>query len=168
MWTRYRCARRVKDAPRKHGLYQIRFFAIRGDLDAPELICARPSLALPQVLSRYHSFATCFVTNMSKRAGSPTGQGALIKRTRESSPGPTNQIAISSSNDERQQALIRTVKRTSSLEAPIISLSGSHGVRQTFHIHLCARTETLFHALTGGNTQLQVRPDRPEYRSLLR
>ncbi|KAK7696125.1 hypothetical protein QCA50_000768 [Cerrena zonata] len=62
---------------------------------------------------------------MSKRGASPPPQGVLIKRVRSSSP-VHNQIAISSSNDERQQALIRTVKRTSSLEAPIISLSGSH------------------------------------------
>ncbi|KAI0921009.1 hypothetical protein AcV5_001260 [Taiwanofungus camphoratus] len=63
---------------------------------------------------------------MSKRGASPPPEGTLIKRTRSSTP-PTNQIAISSSNDERQQALIRTVQRTSSLEAPIISLTGSHG-----------------------------------------
>ncbi|KAH7926782.1 WD40 repeat-like protein [Leucogyrophana mollusca] len=35
------------------------------------------------------------------------------------------QIAISS-GDDRQKGLIRTIKRTSNLEAPIISLSGSH------------------------------------------
>ena len=69
-----------------------------------------------------------FLTVMSKRGASPPPQGVLIKRARSSSP-VQNQIAISSSNDERQQALIRTVKRTSSLEAPIISLSGAHGVR---------------------------------------
>lgn len=64
---------------------------------------------------------------MSKRGASPPPMGgALIKKARSSSP-PVNQIAISSSNDERQQALMRTVKRTSALEAPIISLSGSHG-----------------------------------------
>ena len=67
--------------------------------------------------------------NMSKRGASPPPGGVLIKRARSGSPAPNTQIAISSSNDERQQALIRTVKRTSSLEAPIISLSGSHGVR---------------------------------------
>ncbi|KAJ3478467.1 hypothetical protein NLI96_g9731 [Meripilus lineatus] len=63
---------------------------------------------------------------MSKRTGSPPPQGVLIKRVRSSSPTNEKQIAISTSNDERQQALIRTVKRTSSLEAPIISLTGSH------------------------------------------
>ncbi|KAI0692561.1 WD40 repeat-like protein [Cytidiella melzeri] len=63
---------------------------------------------------------------MSKRGASPPPGGALIKRVRSSSPQPNNQIAISSSNNERDQALIRTVKRTSSLEAPIISLTGSH------------------------------------------
>lgn len=75
---------------------------------------------------------------MSKRGASPPPQGALIKRARSSSP-VQNQIAISSSNDERQQALIRTVKRTSSLEAPIISLSGSHNVR----VLLCSSVQFL-------------------------
>ena len=65
---------------------------------------------------------------MSKRGGSPPPQGALIKRARSSEP-EANQLVISSSNDEKQVGLVRTVKRTSSLEAPIISLSGSHGVR---------------------------------------
>ncbi|OCH94548.1 WD40 repeat-like protein [Obba rivulosa] len=64
---------------------------------------------------------------MSKRGASPPPGGALVKRARSSPEPATNQIVISSSNDERQQALIRTVKRTSSLEAPIISLSGAHG-----------------------------------------
>jgi Prp8 binding protein len=68
---------------------------------------------------------------MSKRSASPPGgQGALIKRVRSSSPaaGAQTQIAISGSNDERQKALIRTVQRTSNLEAPIVSLAGAHGV----------------------------------------
>ncbi|KAI0313139.1 WD40 repeat-like protein [Amylostereum chailletii] len=63
---------------------------------------------------------------MSKRAA-PSPDGALIKRARSSEPEPNQQIAISSSNDERQQALIRSVKRTSNLEAPIVSLAGAHG-----------------------------------------
>jgi Prp8 binding protein len=65
---------------------------------------------------------------MSKRGASPPPGGVLIKRVRSSSPQANNQIAISSSNNEREQGLIRTVKRTSGLEAPIISLTGSHGV----------------------------------------
>ena len=70
---------------------------------------------------------------MSKRGASPPG-GALIKRAR-SNELAQNQIAISSSNDERQQALIRTVQRTSSLEAPIISLSGAHSVSLAYGIY---------------------------------
>ncbi|KAI0048047.1 WD40 repeat-like protein [Auriscalpium vulgare] len=62
---------------------------------------------------------------MSKRAGAPQ-QGALIKRARSSEPEGNQQLAISSSNDERQKALIRTVKRTSNLDAPIVSLAGAH------------------------------------------
>ncbi|KIY73928.1 WD40 repeat-like protein [Cylindrobasidium torrendii FP15055 ss-10] len=60
---------------------------------------------------------------MSKRGGSPPPDGTLIKRAR-ATPPPSNQIAISSGTNEK--GLIRTVKRTSSLEAPIISLSGAH------------------------------------------
>jgi hypothetical protein len=65
---------------------------------------------------------------MAKRAA-PHEEGTLIKRARSSEPEANNQqLAISSSNDERQKALIRSVKRTSSLEAPIVSLSGAHAV----------------------------------------
>ncbi len=73
--------------------------------------------------------------NMSKRGASPPPSGALIKRARSGSPAPNTQIAISSSNNEREQGLIRTIKRTSSLEAPIISLSGSHGVCIYFYCY---------------------------------
>jgi Prp8 binding protein len=70
---------------------------------------------------------------MSKRGASPPPQGTLIKRARSGSPAPqTRQIAISSSNDERQGALIRAVKRTSALDAPIVSLAGAHSVRLFF------------------------------------
>jgi len=63
---------------------------------------------------------------MSKRGASPPPNGGtLIKRARSSEP-QANQIAISSSNDERQKGLIRTVKRTSGLDAPIVSLTGAH------------------------------------------
>jgi hypothetical protein len=66
---------------------------------------------------------------MAKRAA-PQEDGTLIKRARSSEPEASNQqqLAISSSNDERQKALVRSVKRTSNLEAPIVSLSGAHGV----------------------------------------
>jgi len=65
---------------------------------------------------------------MAKRAA-PQDDGALIKRARSSEPEANQQqLAISSSNDERQKALVRSVKRTSNLEAPIVSLSGAHGV----------------------------------------
>ncbi|TDL30025.1 WD40 repeat-like protein [Rickenella mellea] len=60
---------------------------------------------------------------MSKREGSPP-EGVLIKRARPSSP-QTNQIAISS-NKDGNKSLIRTIKRTSGLEAPIVSLAGAH------------------------------------------
>jgi hypothetical protein len=73
----------------------------------------------------------CFAhtLTMPKRGASPPSSngGTLIKRARSNEP-QTNQIAISSSNDERQKGLIRTVKRTSNLDAPIVSLTGAHSV----------------------------------------
>ncbi|KIM52636.1 hypothetical protein SCLCIDRAFT_140740 [Scleroderma citrinum Foug A] len=62
---------------------------------------------------------------MSKRGISPPGEGTLIKRARSGSP-PSNELVISSSGDDRQKGLVRSIKRTSNLEAPIISLSGAH------------------------------------------
>nr|GAT44917.1 predicted protein [Mycena chlorophos] len=56
---------------------------------------------------------------------SPPPAGVLVKRAR-ATPPPSNQIAISSDGD-KNKGLIRTVQRTSSLEAPIISLAGAHG-----------------------------------------
>ena len=65
---------------------------------------------------------------MSKRGASPPlNGGTLVKRARSNEP-QANQIAISSSNDERQKGLIRTIKRTSNLDAPIVSLTGAHSV----------------------------------------
>ncbi|KAJ7730042.1 U5 snRNP complex subunit [Mycena olivaceomarginata] len=62
---------------------------------------------------------------MSKRPGSPSS-GALIKRAK-GTPPPSNQIAISSSGEgDKNKGLIRTVQRTSNLEAPIVSLAGAH------------------------------------------
>jgi len=50
-----------------------------------------------------------------------------MKRAK-ATPPPSNQIAISSGKDERSKGLIRTVQRTSGLEAPIMSLAGAHSV----------------------------------------
>ncbi|TFK69400.1 WD40 repeat-like protein [Pluteus cervinus] len=66
---------------------------------------------------------------MSKRSTSPPPQAAgaaIIKRARASPPPTNNQMIISSSGDDRNKGLIRTVQRTSSLEAPIVSLAGAH------------------------------------------
>ncbi|KAL1716966.1 WD40-repeat-containing domain protein [Schizophyllum commune] len=62
---------------------------------------------------------------MSKRPNADS-DGALVKRARSNEPGPTNQIAISSAGDDSKKGLIRTVQRTSNLEAPIVSLAGAH------------------------------------------
>ncbi|KAF8166992.1 WD40-repeat-containing domain protein, partial [Pholiota molesta] len=62
---------------------------------------------------------------MSKRPSSPTSGGALMKRAR-ATPPPSTQIAISFGNEDRNKGLIRTVARTSNLDAPIVSLAGAH------------------------------------------
>ena len=81
---------------------------------------------------------------MAKRAA-PQEEGTLIKRARSSEPeANSQQLVISSSNDERQKALVRTVKRTSNLDAPIVSLSGSHSVRFLVH-HVESFEETLYY-----------------------
>ncbi|KAJ7455830.1 hypothetical protein FB451DRAFT_1564844 [Mycena latifolia] len=61
---------------------------------------------------------------MSKRPSSPSASGAVIKRAK-GTPPPSNQISISSCTD-KSKGLIRTVQRTSNLDAPIISLAGAH------------------------------------------
>ena len=44
--------------------------------------------------------------------------------------GPASkQIAIASANGGKSKGLVRSIKRTSGLQAPIISLTGAHGVR---------------------------------------
>lgn len=69
---------------------------------------------------------------MSKRPSPPTGishgAGGLIKRAK-SGEQQSNQLIISSAGDDKK-GLIRTVQRTSNLEAPIISLFGAHSVRR--------------------------------------
>ncbi|KAF9476999.1 WD40 repeat-like protein [Pholiota conissans] len=62
---------------------------------------------------------------MSKRPPSPTSGGVLVKRSK-ATPPPQTQIAISSANEDRNKGLIRTVARTSNLDAPIVSLAGAH------------------------------------------
>ncbi|KAJ6578954.1 WD40-repeat-containing domain protein [Mycena sp. CBHHK59/15] len=62
---------------------------------------------------------------MSKRPGSPSA-GIVAKRAKAPSPENQSQIAISSADGDRSKGLVRTVQRTSGLEAPIISLAGAH------------------------------------------
>ncbi|KAI0273159.1 WD40-repeat-containing domain protein, partial [Russula aff. rugulosa BPL654] len=57
---------------------------------------------------------------MAKRAA-PQEDGTLIKRARSSEPEASNQQQL------QFPPLVRSVKRTSNLEAPIVSLSGAHG-----------------------------------------
>ncbi|ODN73143.1 hypothetical protein L202_07709 [Cryptococcus amylolentus CBS 6039] len=68
---------------------------------------------------------------MSVRKEPPSGPGmALSKRARvedEADEGSMVMTVASSGEGQRKNALIRSVKRTSGLEAPIVSLSGAHG-----------------------------------------
>ncbi|KIR54635.1 Prp8 binding protein [Cryptococcus gattii Ru294] len=69
---------------------------------------------------------------MSVRKSPPTaGPGmALAKRARVEDEADENTMVMtvaSSGEGQRKNALIRSVKRTSSLEAPIVSLSAAHG-----------------------------------------
>ncbi|EJU06670.1 WD40 repeat-like protein [Dacryopinax primogenitus] len=65
--------------------------------------------------------------NKRRAPSPPSTSSAVTKRARQDSSGPpaNNQIAISSGADAGK-ALVRSVKRTSSLDAPIVSLAGAH------------------------------------------
>ena len=65
---------------------------------------------------------------MSKRSHSPPATGVLTKRSRPDNEILSQQLVVSSAGDDKGKGLIRTVKRTSNLEAPIISLAGAHNV----------------------------------------
>lgn len=78
---------------------------------------------------------------MSVRKSPPTaGPGmALSKRARVEDEADENTMVMtvaSSGEGQRKNALIRSVKRTSSLEAPIVSLSAAHGV--------CLKSQTMY------------------------
>ncbi|WWC63700.1 uncharacterized protein I303_106305 [Kwoniella dejecticola CBS 10117] len=67
-----------------------------------------------------------------RKSPPPSGPGsAIIKRARvddeEVENGTTTMTVASSGEGQRKNALIRSVKRTSGLEAPIVSLTGAHG-----------------------------------------
>ncbi|KAK0524739.1 hypothetical protein OC842_005739 [Tilletia horrida] len=62
-------------------------------------------------------------------ADAGAGGGALTlasKRPRQDDPTPTQALAISSSDAGKNKGLVRSIKRTSSLSSPIISLSDAH------------------------------------------
>lgn len=58
--------------------------------------------------------------------GGSSHSSALVKRARQDDSDGTMQVAISSNGQANSKGLIRSVKRTSSLQAPIVSLSGAH------------------------------------------
>lgn len=69
---------------------------------------------------------------MSVRKEPPSGPGlAVAKRARVEDEEDENTMTLtvaSSGEGQRKNALVRTIKRTSGLEAPIVSLAGAHGV----------------------------------------
>jgi len=65
------------------------------------------------------------MSDKRKAPSPPPSSAALVKRARGETP-PSNQIAISAGASDREKALIRTVQRTSGLDAPIVSLAGAH------------------------------------------
>ncbi|WVQ95280.1 hypothetical protein IAU59_002375 [Kwoniella sp. CBS 9459] len=75
-----------------------------------------------------------------RKSPPPAGPGtAIVKRARveDEEDGSGDQVGTmtmtvaSSGEGQRKNALIRSVKRTSGLEAPIVSLSGAHGAEIT-------------------------------------
>ena len=66
---------------------------------------------------------------------------ALVKRARQEADGDAGQqVAISSAANGKDKGLIRSVRRTSSLAAPILALTGAHGVSWRASLvrqHLC-------------------------------
>jgi Prp8 binding protein len=70
---------------------------------------------------------------MSVRKSPPPGPGtALTKRARvedEEDPSRMVMTVASSGEGQRKNALVKSIQRTSGLEAPIVSLAGAHGVR---------------------------------------
>ena len=96
--------------------------------DLPECnSAATPTQGVVSLLVQLPSSPCHSLSAMSKRGTPSPGEGTLVKRARSGSP-PRNELVISSSGDDRQKGLIRSIKRTSNLEAPIISLSGAHSV----------------------------------------
>lgn len=110
------------------------------------------------------SHAYLVLSAMSKRSASPSptsssSGGALIKRAKSSSDGPSTsrEIAISSNNDPRNKALIRSVQRTSGLDAPIISLAGAHAVS------LSLSGNSILIVFVGRNLFVSFRSFRSKY-----
>lgn len=59
-------------------------------------------------------------------SSSGTGSSALVKRARQDDGDERMQMTISANGRPNDKGLIRSVKRTSSLQAPIVALSGAH------------------------------------------
>jgi hypothetical protein len=80
------------------------------------------------------SSVTSFVPTMSVRKSPPPGPGlAVQKRARvdDEEDESMQTLTVSASNAEGKGALVRSIKRTSGLENPIMSLGGAHSVRRS-------------------------------------
>lgn len=69
-----------------------------------------------------------------RKSPPPSGRGtAVAKRARVEDENDENTMTLtvaSSGEGQRKNALVRTIKRTSGLEAPIVALGGAHGVSE--------------------------------------
>ena len=90
-----------------------------------------------------------------RKSPPPPGPGtALTKRARvddEDTDGSNMVMTVASSGEgQRKNALVRSIKRTSGLEAPIVSLSGAHAVSpiplRPIYVHTVIRAFCLIFA----------------------
>lgn len=128
------------DIPASLRSLKVPFLASKASLDSKKSIQRCWTLNMTgfcriNARSRLQISLTWRPLKMSKRSLSPSPGGALVKRAK-ATPPPSNQIAISSTNDNRNKGLIRTVQRTSNLEAPIVSLAGAHSVYFTIWFYI--------------------------------
>jgi Prp8 binding protein len=80
---------------------------------------------------------------MSIRKSPPPGPGlAVQKRARvdDEEDESMQTLTVSASNAEGKGALVRSIKRTSGLQNPIMSLGGAHSVRRSSSAWTCQRS----------------------------
>lgn len=73
----------------------------------------------------------------------------MVKRQRQDESENGALVAISSDREGKDKGLMRSVKRTSSLQAPIVALSGAHGVSDELLLVVDAARTVLTVCLTA-------------------